>query len=92
MRRLLGTISREDFERRQMIVPHTCNCSHCGIGRNGRTIGLPLGGIQEQDIGKQVWEINGIIQVENNSQRDLRLAQAERELCRGLDRGRTGRL
>jgi len=74
MRKFLGTISEEDFNNREMRIPHNCNCNHCGVGRKFEVIGLPIGRIQRQDIGKRVYRVGGIIQVENNEQRDERLA------------------
>jgi len=93
-RQYIGTITEEDFKNREMRIPHNCNCNHCGVGRKYEVISLPIGGIQKIDIGKRVYRIDGVIQVENNEQRDARLAREEheRQLCHGLDRGRTGRL
>lgn len=34
-----------------------------------------IGGIQKQDIGKQVFELDGTIQVENDEQREARLKE-----------------
>lgn len=41
-------------------------------------ISQAIGGIQKQDIGKQVYDNDGTIQVENNEQRDARLRPKQR--------------
>lgn len=56
------------------IAPEHVGKSHVKI--DGRVvsladvIGRPLPG----DVGKRVYDVNGVVQVENNEQRDLRLA------------------
>ena len=38
-----------------------------------------LGRVQTRDVGKQVWESDGILMVENDDQRDRRVAQVARD-------------
>lgn len=38
-----------------------------------RQVEEAIGGIQAQDIGKRIYDVGGVIQVENNQQRDARL-------------------
>jgi len=97
----IGTITKEDTERGHMQIPHHCDCDHCGIGRDFEIVNVPFR-LLPQDVGKRVYRVGDgdIIQVENNEQRDERLA-AQAEAARNihkdpqynnLNRGRTERL
>jgi hypothetical protein len=57
MRRLIHTITIEDIGKSEI----------------DNKIFEPLGYVQNCDIGKQIWMVNGIYYVENESQKDRRL-------------------
>jgi len=58
MRRLIYTITIEDIGKSEI----------------DNKIFEPLGYVQVHDINKQIWQINGIYYVENESQKSKRLA------------------
>jgi len=63
-RRYLGTIRAEDVGKfRYMALPGTL----------GRLL-QAMGHIQASDVGKQYFDVDGVLQVENDEQRDKRLA------------------
>jgi hypothetical protein len=67
-RRYLGTISAEDVgKHRYMALPGT-------IGRLLEAMGQILPG----DVGKQYFDVGGVVQVENDEQRDRRIAETAR--------------
>lgn len=67
----IHTITREDVGQSTIrLAP----CSCCGRVRSISLMGA-IGGAQTRDVGKQVWEHNGVIQVENDEQRAKREAK-----------------
>ena len=48
-------------------------CFHCKHTRTFSLLGC-LGAVQGQDVGKRIYEVDGVLQAENNYQRDLRLS------------------
>lgn len=51
-------------------------CAHCGRGGEFVSLLRAIGRVLPQDIGKRVYDTgDGVIQVENNEQRDRRLAR-----------------
>lgn len=64
----IHTITAEDVGK--TLVPQSCPT--CGKG-NPICIGIVTGPVQRIDIGKRVFYNDGVIQVENDLQRDKRL-------------------
>jgi len=62
-------ITKEDVGA--TLIKKPC-CSECG-GKKNLFVGDLMGHIQAGDIGKRIYEINGLLYVENNEQRDLRI-------------------
>jgi hypothetical protein len=56
------------------IEPHHIGKSWIKVGTHGYSVSGFLGRVLPGDIGKRVFRVNGILQVENDQQRDARLA------------------
>ena len=73
-RKHVHTILMEDVGR-TTIRREDCEC--CGAKRNFSVDSL-MGRVQIGDIGKRIYRVDGILQVENDEQRDARLAKETR--------------
>ena len=71
-RTLLHTITEADVGRSH--IPKACPC--CGHRQPIVISGL-MGRVLPIDIGKRIYDVGGVLQVENNEQRDKRLAKAD---------------
>ena len=69
-RKLLGEIT-DEVKQQGYIGGVLCSC--CQEKTQKHFLHDVLGYVQQQDIGKRVYLVDGIIQVENNEQRDFRL-------------------
>lgn len=88
MRRHVATIEEKDVGRLSTItrpLPPKTTVQElqelrggCGVNIQDLRLtiftGSAIGPIQAQDVGKRVYTVDGIIQVENDNQRDARLA------------------
>ena len=67
-RKLLIELGPEHIGR--SMIPRTC--THCGKS-DPIMLGNVLGRVLPSDVGKRVYNVDGVVQVENDQQRDKRL-------------------
>lgn len=68
--RLLLTLGPEHVGKRSI---GAAKCPRCGHLEQPIPIGDAIGRVQPGDVGKRVYDVDGVIQVENNEQRDAHL-------------------
>lgn len=68
MRTFLFTITDEHVGHSNVRI----RCDSCGHTEN-HYVASAIGPVQKQDVGKRVYRVDGVIQVENNEQRDKRM-------------------
>lgn len=79
MKTYMTTIERRDVGKSFLL--RKCECRICCAQRSGGDlihVGSAIGIVMPRDVGKRVYAVHGVIQVENDEQRDARL-QRERQ-------------
>lgn len=67
---LIHVLTAADVGKRRIRRP---DCGCCGQRRPPIDIGSAIGEVQAIDVGKRVYDVDGVIQVENDNQRDARI-------------------
>ena len=77
MRKLIHTIERKDILNMPVPTKHCPSCGHALANRQvlRERIRGAIGRIILRDVGKRVYDVDGVIQVENEIQRDERIAR-----------------
>lgn len=75
MRKYLTTITGDDIGKHTIAGGR--RCESCGRASYSVHIASAIGPVQRIDVGKRVYRVDGVIQVENDDQRNRRLARRE---------------